>query len=383
MFPEDFWRKKHCRRNERMNDSAQPGNKIFCSSDASTIFLVLLSVISLLAFTGNCLIILAFIKNINLKISHNYLIVNMAVSDLICGLFNWPLYMTEGMLKPGGNLITEPFLASLFCKLGIYVRAMSYVVSILSLVLIAVDRYIATAFPLRASRITGKMRTILLTSCWCLPAAFLVPCLIHSEIVQIDEHTFCRNMMGPNKLEIYSFLGFVVFYCVPLVLIIVLYSRIVKYLQRRKEKPGGEIRGEGSNRLRIRQNQNILKIFGSIVLGFFACWTPLYIYMFLKSLYPSVVEKDTCLLLKLVGILYYIFPMLSTAINPFILITFSSSFRTAVKSECFRFLSWKNHSRHFARVRVVSPQEPSILLLEFTNLSKKITWKLIKALRLS
>ena len=336
-----------------MNDSAQPGNKISCSSDASTIFLVLLSVISLLAFTGNCLIILAFIKNINLKISHNYLIVNMAVSDLICVLFNWPLYTTEGMLKPGGNLITEPFLASLFCKLGIYVRAMSYVVSILSLVLIAVDRYIATAFPLRASRITGKMRAISLTLCWCLPTAFLAPYLIHSQIVQIDEHAFCRNMMGPNKLKIYSFWGFVVFYCVPLVLIIVLYSRIVKYLQR--------------------QNQNILKIFGSIVLGFFACWTPLYIYMFLKSLYPSILEKDKCLLLKLVGILYYIFPVLSTAINPFILITFSSSFRTAVKSECFRFLSWKNHSRQFARVRVVSPQGPSMVLLEFTNLSKKIT----------
>jgi len=214
---------------------------------------------------------------------------------------------------------------------------------------------------------------ILRALCWCLPAAFLVPYLIHSEIVQSDEHTFCRNMMGPNKLEIYSFLGFVVFYCVPLVLIIVLYSRIVKYLQRRKEKPDGEIRGEGSNRLRIRQNQNTSKIFGSIVLGFFACWTPLYIYMFLKSLNPSILEKDKCLLLKLVGVLYYIFPVLSTAINPFILITFSSSFRTAVKSECFRFLSWKNHSHQFARVRVVSPQEPSILLLEFTNLSKKIT----------
>ena len=351
--------------------SAQPGNQIFCSSDSSTTFLAVLSTISLFALTGNFIVILTFIKTVSLKTSHNYFIINMAVSDLICVLFNWPLYTTEGMLKPGGNLITEPFLASSFCKLGIYVRAMSYVVSILSLVLIAVDRYIATAFPLRASRITGKMRTILLTSCWCLPAAFLVPYLIHSEIVQIDEHTFCRNMMGPNKLEIYSFLGFVVFYCVPLVLIIVLYSRIVKYLQRRKEKPGGEIRGEGSNRLRIRQNQNILKIFGSIVLGFFACWTPLYIYMFLKSLYPSVVEKDTCLLLKLVGILYYIFPMLSTAINPFILITFSSSFRTAVKSECYRLLSWKNHSRQFARVRPGATQGPSIEQLEFTNMSKK------------
>ena len=360
-----------------MNDSAQPGNEILCSSNASTIFLVLLLIMSLLAFTGNCLVILAFIKNINLKISHNYLIVNMAVSDLTCVLFNWPLYVTEGMLKPGGNLITEPLVASLFCKLGIYVRAMSYVVSILSLLLITVDRYIATAFPLRALRITGKMRTILLTLCWCLPAAFLAPYLIHSEIVQIDEHTFCRNMMGQNKLEIYNFLGFAVFYCVPLVLIIVLYSRIVKYLQRRNEKPEGERRDEGSNRLRIRQNQNILRIFGSIVLGFFACWTPLYIYMFLKSLYPSIIGKDKCLLLKLVGIMYYIFPVLSTVINPFILITFSSSFRTAVKSECFRFLSWKNCFRQFARVRVVAPQGPSIVLLEFTNLSNKITWKLI------
>ena len=352
--------------------SAQRGNQIFCSSDSSTTFLAVLSTISLFALTGNFIVILTFIKTVSLKTSHNYFIINMAVSDLICVLFNWPLYATEGMLKPGGKLFTVPLVASLFCKLGIYVRALSYVVSILSLVLIAVDRYIATVFPLRASHITGKMRTILLTLCWCLPAVFLVPYLIHSDIFRIDEHAFCRNMMGPTKLIIYSFLGFVLFYCVPFILIIVLYSLIVKYLRRRKQEQDGEIRySERSKRLREKQNQNILRIFGSIVLGFFACWTPLYIYMFLKSLYPSILEKDKCLLLKLVGILYYIFPVLSTAINPFILITFSSSFRTAVKSECYRLLSWKNHSRQFVRVRPDATQGPSIEQLEFTNMSKK------------
>ena len=349
----------------------EPGNQIFCSSESSTTFLALLSTVSLFALTGNFIVILTFIKTVSLKASHNYFIINMAVSDLICVLFNWPLYATEGMLKPGGSLFTEPFVASLFCKLGIYVRAMSYVVSILSLVLIAVDRYIATVFPLRASHITGKMRTILLILSWCLPAVFLVPYLIHSDIFRIDEHAFCRNMMGQNKLKIYSFLGFVMFYCVPLVLIIVLYSRILKYLRRRKEEQDGEIRhNEESKRIREKQNQNILRIFGSIVLGFFACWTPLYIYMFLKSLYPSIIEKDTCLLLKFVGILYYIFPMLSTAINPFILITFSSSFRTAVKSECYRLFSWKNYSHQFARVRPDATQGPRIEQLEFTNVSK-------------
>ena len=67
----------------------------------------------------------------------------MAISDLVSVVLAWPLYATEGMLKAGGSLIADPNLATFFCKLGIYSRAVSYVVSIQSLVLIAEDRFIA------------------------------------------------------------------------------------------------------------------------------------------------------------------------------------------------------------------------------------------------
>ena len=67
----------------------------------------------------------------------------MAISDVISVLLNWPLYATEGMLKPGGSLITNQAIATFFCKLGIYSRAVLYVVSIESLVLISLDRFIA------------------------------------------------------------------------------------------------------------------------------------------------------------------------------------------------------------------------------------------------
>ncbi|KAL9985492.1 hypothetical protein ACROYT_G007906 [Oculina patagonica] len=114
-------------------------NQTECSSSVSTAFTVALSIVSLLALAGNVLVIVTFIKNINLKTSSNYFIVNMAVSDLLCVVLNWPLYATEGMLKAGGSLFADPKLATFFCKLGIYSRTVSYVVSVLSLVLIAVE----------------------------------------------------------------------------------------------------------------------------------------------------------------------------------------------------------------------------------------------------
>ena len=46
-------------------------------------------------------------------------------------------------------------------------------------------------------------------------------------------------------------------------------------------------------------------------------------------LYPSIFVRDKCA--ELVGLFYYIFPLLSTAVNPLILIAFSSNYRSALK----------------------------------------------------
>jgi hypothetical protein len=302
-------------------------NQTKCSSGVSTTFTVALSIVSLLAVTGNLLVILTFIKIVKLKTSSNYYIVNMAISDLVTVVLTWPLYSTEGMLKAGGSLIADPKLATFACKLGIYSRAVSYVVSIESLVLIAVDRFIAIVFPLKALKITTRIRALFLLLTWVVPLLGLIPYFVYSEIVKVEQQTFCRNTMNSLALKIYNSLSFVVFYCVPLILILVLYHLIMKHLKRRAKLD----KGNRSNiqTKRVKQNENIMKIFGSVTLGFFTCWTPLYVYLFLKMLYPSTFMKDKCLLF--VGLLYYIFPLLSTAINPFILIAFSSNYRAAVK----------------------------------------------------
>ena len=148
-----------------MNNSTtnlQIGQSECFSAVPSTVFTVALSLITITAVAGNFLLIAAFFRTSNLKTSSNWYIINMAISDVVSVLLNWPLYVTEGMLKPGGSLITNQAIATFFCKLGIYSRAVLYVVSIESLVLISLDRLIAIVFPLKAIKITTRVRRILL-----------------------------------------------------------------------------------------------------------------------------------------------------------------------------------------------------------------------------
>ena len=321
-----------------MNNSTtnlQIGQSECFSAVPSTVFTVALSLITITAVAGNFLLIAAFFRTSNLKTSSNWYIINMAISDVISVLLNWPLYATEGMLKPGGSLITNQAIATFFCKLGIYSRAVLYVVSIESLVLISLDRFIAIVFPLKAIKITTRVRRILLLLSWLFPVLGAIPYFYHSKIVLEGRQTFCTNFMSMLLFKVYNFISFILLYFIPLVVLLVVHSIGFKHLKRRLVFQISSNEGNTRTR-RSKENQNILKIFRAVTLGFFMCWTPLYIYLILKSSHPTIVLDDKCLLF--IGLLYYTFPLISTSINPFILITLSSNYRAAVKdllAKCF------------------------------------------------
>ena len=77
-------------------NSTSPG----CSAMASIMFTSILSVISSTALIGNILVAATVMKTPSLLTGANYYIVNMAFSDLLGLLFNWLLYVSEGMLTP-------------------------------------------------------------------------------------------------------------------------------------------------------------------------------------------------------------------------------------------------------------------------------------------
>ena len=298
-----------------------------CSAMISTLFTALLSTVSVAAFLGNLLVIACFVNTQSLRTSTNYYIVNMAVSDFLCACFNWPLYAAEGMLTTR-VFISGP-VANFVCKAGIYFRGTSQVVSVLSLILIAVDRYVAIVFPLKLTLLArGRIRLSLLVLTWIIPVACGFPYFLYTKIVKVDDQTFCRIVWDKLVNAIYNFTGFAVFYCAPLFAITILYTRIVRTV-RNRPNAADKTQDHQANK-REQQNQKITTILISIVVGFFICWTPLCIYLALKMFHPELFVQDKCKVM--VALFFYLFPSLSTAINPVILFLFSTNYRQALKS---------------------------------------------------
>ena len=90
----------------------------WCSPAVSISLTSGISFVSIAVFVGNSLATITVLMNANLRTSTNYFIVNMAISDLLSSLTNWPLSATEGFLWK--KQMIEGTLATFVCKFGHY-----------------------------------------------------------------------------------------------------------------------------------------------------------------------------------------------------------------------------------------------------------------------
>ena len=304
-----------------------PSGSASCPYAVSVFFTTVMALISVAGFIGNILVIFIVYKIPNLRTSTNFYYVNMAASDLIASVTIWPLYLTDEIITSGGSLLQEP-LATAACQVGIFFRLASTIVSILSLVLIAVDRFIAIVFPLKATLITSKLRAALLFSTWLISTAYCFLAPYHSRVRKVGGETFCRFAWNELASTIYYITGLMLFTVTPLIIIIVLYLRIMRSLKRRVQ-PHTNTRSSSLQKNRTRQNQNVMKIFKSIVIAYFVTYSFFCVYFILKVALPELSYEDRCKLI--LGFTYFVFPSLSTAINPVILFSFTSNFRQALR----------------------------------------------------
>ena len=297
-----------------------------CTNAVSIFFTTAMAVITLAAFIGNTLVIVSVYKTPSLRTSTNYYYVNMAVTDFLSCLTIWPLYLTDEIITSRGSLL-QGSLATAGCKVGVFFRMVSSIVSILSLVLIAVDRFIATVFPLKATLITRKLRAALLFGTWLISTAYCIPMFYYSRVENVDQETFCKFAWNGFALMIYYIIGLALFEVIPLTAIIVLYYSIMRVLKQRMN-PEGNARSNNFQQNRNKQSRNIMKIFKSIVIVLFVWFTLFCVYLILKITSPKLFVKDRCK--WILGMAYFLVPQLSTASNPVILFSFSTNFRQAL-----------------------------------------------------
>ena len=290
-----------------------------------------MALISVAAFIGNLLVMAAVYKTPTLRTSVNYYYVNMAFSDFMCSIATWPLYLTDELITSSGSLIQGP-LATIGCQIGVFGRMVSHSVSILSLVLIAVDRFIAIVFPFKATLLTSKLRIGLICATWVISLAFSIPDIYFSRVEKVGPIKSCIFTWNGLGAIVYYITGIAIFNVTPIVTTIVIYFHIMGVLRRRlksnlMDRNSGDIENK-----RIKQQQNIMKIFISIVLALVVCFTFFSLYLTLKIPLYKLFLKDKCKVS--LGFCYFVFPFLNAMINPMILFAFCTNFRHAMLQAC-------------------------------------------------
>ena len=257
------------------------------------------------------------------------LIANMAMSDLLFPIFLFPLRLAEFHV---GSWIIGGALGQALCKLHIFLANVSGVVSTQSLVLIAVDRFRAVVVPLRSPLITRKLCQFFIIATWIVAMAVHSPYLVAWKLVKYPKRLMCEGLwqeaFGGSIYPYYYLLaGVIVFYYIPFVLLVILYSIIL--IKLKKQVHPGE-QSANAEEQRTRRNRNVLKMAIAIVVVFFICWIPyLSIRTILDFSAPESPIFSSCSFYPYALVTLFM-AYANCAINPIICLTLSSNYRQAL-----------------------------------------------------
>lgn len=164
------------------SDCYRPGN-LTAEKIGRTFAYGLIIVVSL---TGNSLIGIIIYKKKTMRRTINYFIVNMALSDILLSIFVLPMDFVELFVEYW--FISDGLLGQSLCKVVPFLKYLSCVVSIESLILIAIDRFGAVVFPLRRPFISSKFCLSLILGTWICGVIGLCPSLIAFKLVNMMEN---------------------------------------------------------------------------------------------------------------------------------------------------------------------------------------------------
>ncbi|XP_076235966.1 neuropeptides capa receptor isoform X2 [Calliopsis andreniformis] len=287
-------------------------------------------IIFVTGIAGNLITFIVIIKNTNMQNVTNYYLFNLAVSDVLFLIFGLPselsVYWQQYPWK----------LGLVMCKLRAYVSEMCSYVSVLTIVLFSLERYMAICHPLRQYT-SGLERSIYcILAAWLLALMLALPFYVYTDInflyyppesekrKRLEESAMCMPVMP--KFPLYQ-VSCVLFFLLPMVFIAVLYVRMGLRIQSSslEHTIEGSVHGEGH----AQSRRIIIRMLSVVVIAFFICWAPFHtqrlLYVYLRE--DPKFDMINQWLYPVSGCLYY----LSTTINPILYNAMSAKYRNAFK----------------------------------------------------
>nr|UDL18213.1 neuropeptide FF receptor 1 [Larimichthys polyactis] len=321
--------------------------------------------IFLLCMVGNILVCLIVLKNHRMRTVTNLFILNLAISDLLVGIFCIPTTLVD-------NLITGWPFSNSVCKMSGFVQGVSVSASVFTLVAIAVERFRCIVYPLQPKP-TVRVAKAAIVLIWLLAVAIMCPAAVALTVEQVPFHymvynddfnhtlplyTCYENFANPQMRKVYTAVLFAHIYLVPLSVITLMYGSIgVKLCSsvfaNREAQPAnatGQVEGRRAGQPMISQKKiKVIKMLILVALLFMLSWLPLWTLMMMTD-YAGLDRDQLDLLTS------YIFPFAhwlafsNSSINPIIYGYYNENFKRGFQAVC---KSWRRIARWDRKERSV------------------------------
>lgn len=275
------------------------------------------SLLVALNLIGNSLVCLVVIRNRSMRNAMNYLLVNLACADMMVAIFIAPQYILLHTYKhPRG--ITGDYL----CKFltGGNLMWIGGVVSVVSLIAIAFERYFAVLFPHNEKRrITKKKLKLIIPTCWFFSLVWNFPLFL---VVRYSEKlSFCYEVWPMKSyMNAYSLGWLIAIGILPLSIMSCLYSRVVYNLWVTGEQPE-----EVTQQTLVKSRKRVTKMVLTVTVVCAMCWLPNLI-VYVLDFYGLISHGD------IVHTTTVVLVTLNSAVNPIIYCFQSKRFRIRVKA---------------------------------------------------
>lgn len=271
------------------------------ATSTQTLRVVVYCVIIAVSIFGNCMTIAVVRRNKNMRKALDFFIVNLALTDLTITCVYMPRVIV--MWLRGSAWLVEGVFGAILCKVVPFLHGISIIVSILTLMALAVDRFIAIVYPLR-QRITARTSKFIIAFTWILAAMVRFPYLYSLKLVyktREDEFSCDADMkraFGINQArEIYYTFLFVAFYGVPFVIITASYVKILVALRRQQafrediaDQAKDSARSKVVRETRDRASKKVLYMLLSVTAAFVFCWLPYFVAQIVFDVIPCLLR---------------------------------------------------------------------------------------------
>ncbi|XP_068162363.1 urotensin-2 receptor [Antennarius striatus] len=313
----------------------------------------ILSIMCLVGVTGNIYTLVVMCQSMRTAASMYIYIINLALADLLY-LLTIPFVVCTHFLKGW-------YFGDIGCRILISMDFLTMHASIFTLTIMSTERYFAVLKPLDTVKRSKSYRKAIALLVWAASLILTLPMIVSIQLMTMGNKAMCLPTLSPLSYKIYiSFL-----FCTS----IIAPGLIIGYLYIQLARTYWISQTETFKQTKKLPNQKVLYLIFTIVLLFWACFLPFWIWQLLGQFHPllplSIKAKrninylTTCLTYS------------NSCINPFLYTLLTKNYKEYMRKHkrSWRAGSYFNRRNRFHRSPRRSPSSSSQQFTESFMLS--------------